>query len=179
MKSFKESILTDIEDTLKQGDEVIKIHNCLGKYLRFEMSVGSTASASIFSSVNLKKLTKNMSYIPGVQTSNKLYGTDKKDRVHMFANWFDHIQLYELGINGNNLKADFENNEFIDKLSDKLFELCKNNNIFNKPDDISLYIQRQWSLSGSLDGICICMYNISKRKSESTNFIKLIYNFAK
>ena len=178
MKSFKESILTDIEDTLKQGDEVIKLHNCWGKYLRFEISVGSTASASLFSAVNLKKLTKNMSYIPGLQTSNKLYYTDKKDRVQMFANWVDHIQLSDLGIKGDNLKADFESNAFIDKLNNKLLELCKKNNIFNKPDDINLYIQRHWSFSG-LDEISICMYNASKRKSEATNFIKLIYNFAK
>lgn len=178
MKTLYESILTGIEDTLKQGDEVIKLHNCWGKYLRFEISVGNTASASLFSAVNLKKLTKNMSYIPGVQTSNKLYFTDKKDRVQMFANWVDHIQLSDLGIKGDNLKADFESNKFIDKLSDKLLELCKKNNIFNKPDDINLYIQRHWSLSG-LDEISICMYSTSKRKSEATNFIKLIYNFAK
>lgn len=106
MKTLKESILSDIDDALKQGDIAIaevgtfgkkyKLHNIDYPYRR-PLFMSRYLNSSV-----LKSLTKDIKkYDPNIDTATDEF--DKQDTVKMFLKWFNTVKLTELGdlANGN------------------------------------------------------------------------------
>lgn len=128
MISLKESLLGDLDANLAKGDEMIEKNKCFGGRFKFYNCVCNEASASILSSVILKKLTKNMDYMnPKIEHGQ----FDKKDKIKMFANWLDHVSFKDIDFNPFT-KMDKNDRQ---ELSDKLVEYCKKQNLFNCTED--------------------------------------------
>lgn len=138
MKSLKESILSDIEDTLNQGDEDIKKYDAFGYMFKFSRGISSTKAASVFSARSLQKLTKGMSYInDNINPNNVIF--DSKNKCNMFLNWLEHLTFEELNIDIYNT-SDFSSLEFQKALTAALRDLCKKNDIFNSFNKIDIYV---------------------------------------
>lgn len=144
MKTLKESLLSDIDTSLEQGDKDIKNYNCWGKVFKLDRTVLNASVTKAFSLVNLKKLTKDMDFINDTtampDTSYMYAGGDKRTR--MFANWVDHINLDDLGLTRSELKllSNEITTEIRAKIVTGLIELCKKNNIFNNIKSVSVRI---------------------------------------
>lgn len=142
MKTLKESLLTDIDDTLNKGDKAIKDYNCWGRVFKLERTVLNKIASKALSLVSLKKLTNGMDFINDTTKSNYMYigGTGERDK--MFANWIDHISLDDLELTDSDLKTlTTEINANISaKLVKNLTELCKKNNVFNNINSVHIRI---------------------------------------
>ena len=121
MKSLKESILADIEDTLNNGDKTIKKYETVGYMFTFARGISSTKAAAVFSLNSLKKLTKNLDYI---NDNIKIAIFDNRYKCNMFLNWFEHLSFKELGIDIYKY-SDFSSLDFQKALTKSLRELCK------------------------------------------------------
>lgn len=138
MKSLKESLLADIDDTLNNGDTTIKKFETVGHMFTFSRGIASTKAAAVFSANALKKLTKNLDYI---NDNIKIAMFDNRNKCNMFLNWFENLSFKELGI--DIYKTDLEDRNSLDfqkALTKSLRELCKKNGIFTAPDRVDLYV---------------------------------------
>lgn len=138
MKSLKESILADIDNTLNDGDKTIKTFETFGYMFTFSRGISSTKAAGVFSIKSLKKLNKDLDYINDNIRPGKII-FDSKDRCNMFLNWLEHLSFKELGIDIQKY-SDFSSIEFQKDLTKSIRELCKKNNIFNSPDRCDIYV---------------------------------------
>lgn len=138
MKSLKESILADIDNTLNDGDKTIKNYETVGYMFTFSRGISSTKAASVFSVNSLKKLTKDLDYINDNIKPDKII-FDNKNKCNMFLNWFENLSFKELGIDIYKYK-DFSSIDFQKDLTKSLKELSKKNSIFNSPDKVDLYV---------------------------------------
>lgn len=109
MKTLKESLLGDINDTLDKGDIAVAEIGTFGEmYKLYDIDYPYRRplfmSRYLNSSV-LKSLTKDIkTYDPNIDTATDEY--DKQDTVKMFLKWFSTVKLTELGdlANGNTYK---------------------------------------------------------------------------
>ena len=136
MKSLKESILADIDDTLERGNDDIKKFETFGYMFTFSRGISSTKAASVFNLRSLKNLNKNLDYI---NDNIKIAMFDNRYKCNMFLNWLEHLSFKELGIDIQKY-SDFSSIEFQKDLTKSIRELCKKNNIFNSPNKIDMYI---------------------------------------
>jgi hypothetical protein len=142
MRTLKESLLADIDNSLEQGDKDIKHYNCFGRVFKLRRTVLSRTGVSAFSATGLKKLNKNLDYINDTtamdENSYMYVGTGKKAK--MFCNWVDHIKLDELDLSASDLKI--LSKGFNDNLRAKIIknftELCRKNDVFNTPELINV-----------------------------------------
>ena len=137
MKTLKtyisESILGDIDNTIKQGNDNIEKLETFGKHYKFVRAICGSASASMLNALTLKKLTKNMDFInAGVKNGQ----FDKQQKIQMFANWLDHLKFEDLGISLSEIST---NDEFRRVFSEKFEKYCFDNKIFNT-DSVHLWI---------------------------------------
>ena len=63
MKTLKENLLADIDNSLEQGDKDIKYYNCFGRVFKLRRTVLTKTGVIAFSATGLKKLNKNLDYI--------------------------------------------------------------------------------------------------------------------
>ena len=148
MKSLKESLLSDIDNSLKQGDKDIKNYDCWGRVFKLKKTMFDPSSTNVFSLDSLKELTKNMKFINDntemiEKHSVAVASVDKKGK--MFANWVDHLNLNDLNLTYSDLKklsskSSKITDEIINKIIINLTELCKQNDIFklSKPVHINI-----------------------------------------
>ena len=136
MKSLKESILADIDDTLERGNDDIKKFETFGYMFTFSRGISSTKAASVFSVRSLNKLTKNMDYI---NDNIKIAIFDNRYKCNMFLNWLEHLTFEDLDIDIYNVH-DFKSDTFLKTLTKSLRELCYKNNIFNGVNRCDIYV---------------------------------------
>lgn len=101
MKTLKESLLGDINDTLDKGDIAIAEAGTFGgKYKLYDIAYpyGRPLFMSRYlNSSVLKSLTKNIkTYDPNIDTATDEY--DKQDTVKMFLKWFSTVKLTDLKV---------------------------------------------------------------------------------
>ena len=136
MKSLKESILADIDDTLERGNDDIKKFETFGYMFTFSRGISSTKAASVFNLNALKKLTKNLDYI---NDNIKIAVFDNRYKCNMFLNWLEHLSFEELGIDIHKY-SDFTSIEFQKDMTKSLRKLCDKNNIFNGINRGDIYV---------------------------------------
>lgn len=100
MKTLKESLLGDINDTLDKGDIAVAEIGTFGeKYKLYRIDYPYRRPSFINRYLNssvLKSLTKDIKqYDPNIDTATDEY--DKQDTVKMFLKWFNTVKLTELG----------------------------------------------------------------------------------
>lgn len=100
MKTLKESLLGDINDTLDKGDiAVAELGTFGGKYKLYDIDYPYRRPGFINRYLNssvLKSLTKDIKiYDPNIDTATDEY--DKQVTVKMFLKWFGTVKLTELG----------------------------------------------------------------------------------
>lgn len=170
MKSLKESLLADIDDTLNNGDTTIKKFEIVGHMFTFSRGISSTKSAAVFSANALKKLTKDLDYI---NDNIKVAMFDNRNKCNMFLNWFENLSFKELGI--DIYKSDFEDRNSLDfqkALTKSLRELCKKNGIFKAPDRVDLYVLK----ARDYDSDALFEIFISdKTKFSASSMMKFVY----
>lgn len=168
MKSLKESLLADIDDTLNGGDKTIKKFETVGYMFTFTRGVSSTKAAAVFSLNSLKKLTKDLDYI---NDNIKIAIFDNRYKCNMFLNWFEHLSFEELGIDIYKY-SDFSSLDFQKALTKALRELCKKNGIFNSPDKVDIYVLKARDYDkDSLFEIFIS----DKTKFSASSMMKFVY----
>lgn len=101
MKTLKESLLADIDDTLDKGDIAVAEVGTFGeKYKLYDISYpyGRPLFMSRYlNSSVLKSLTKNIkTYDPNIDTATDEF--DKHDTVKMFLKWFSTVKLTDLKV---------------------------------------------------------------------------------
>jgi hypothetical protein len=170
MKSLKESLLADIEDTLNNGDTTIKKFEIVGHMFTMSRGIASTKAAAVFSANALKKLTKDLDYInDNIRPEKVIF--DSKNKCNIFLNWFENLSFDELGINILKYK-DFSSLDFQKALTKSLRELCKKNSIFNSPDKVDLYVLN----ARDYDSDALFEIFISNRTSFSaSSMMKFVY----
>ena len=142
MRTLKESLLADIDNSLEQGDKDIKNYNCFGGVFKLRRTVLNKTGVSAFSATGLKKLNKNLDYINDTtampETSYMYNGGGKKAK--MFCNWVDHIGLDELDLSASDLKILSKgfNDNLRTKLVNNFTEICRKNDVFNTPELITV-----------------------------------------
>lgn len=137
MKTLKESLLDDIDTTMNRGNEWAQSANKFGYYFIFDNCVCYEDIAGLFSVAALKKLTNGLPY-----NNDKIERGyfDKRNKLKMFANWLDNLDLSDIGININELnKSNFTNKEWRREFGKKVEDYCIKNNVFNKPDIAHLF----------------------------------------
>lgn len=137
MKTLLESILDDIDVQMKKGDEFQKHGDKFGYYFIFNSCVCHEDLAGLFSASSLKKLTNGLPY-----NNDKIERGyfDKRNKVKMFANWLDNLNLSDIGVNINELtKSNLTNKNWRMEFGKKVKEYCDKNDVFNKPDIAHLF----------------------------------------
>ena len=168
MKSLKESLLADIDDTLNKGDTTIKKFETVGHMFTFCRGISSTKAAAVFSANALKKLTKDLDYI---NDNIKVAIFDNRYKCNMFLNWFENLSFKELGIDIYNT-SDFKSDTFLKTLTKSLRELCKKHSIFKAPDRTDIFVIR----SREYDIDCEFEIFISdKTKFSASSMMKFVY----
>lgn len=170
MKTLKESLLADIEDTIKQGDEDIKKYDAFGYMFTFCRGISSTKAANVFSVRSLRKLTKNMDYINDNIKPNKII-FDSADKCNMFLNWLEHLTFEDLNIDVYNT-SDFKSDTFLKALTKSLRELCKKNSIFNSPDKVDIYAlkSREYDKDAEFE-----IFISDRTKYSASSMMKFVY----
>ena len=170
MKSLKESILADIEDTINHGDEDIKRYEAVGYMFTLSRGISSTKAAGVFSIKSLKKLTKGLYYInDNIRPEKVIF--DNKDKCNMFLNWFENLTFDELGIDIFKYNS-FDSIDFQKDLTKSLRELCKKHDIFNLPNKVDMYILK----AKSYDKDALFEIFISdKTKFSASYMMKFVY----
>lgn len=133
MKTLKESLLSDIDTNLEQGNSDVEKVITFGKRFIFDRAVVGSNSGGVLSKASLKKLTNGMDYISDKIERGQF---DKQGKVKMFANLIDHLTLTDLGID---ILTNVDDN-FRKELTYKLKEYCETNNIFNRNDRVSMWV---------------------------------------
>lgn len=142
MRTLKESLLADIDNSLEQGNKDIKTYNCFGNFFKLRRTVLTKTGVSAFSATGLKKLNKSLDYINGTtamsETSYMYDGGGKKAK--MFCNWVDHIKLDELELSTADLKILSKgfNDNLRAKIVNNFTEICRKNDVFNTPELINV-----------------------------------------
>lgn len=134
MKSLKESLLGDMEDTLEKGDEIMDKYEYFGSRFEFIGGICGSQSATTLSANVLKKLTKNMSYMHDYMEKAKF---DKQNKLKMLANLIDHIPLKDLDIEYND---DLTSNEVRKRISKNLKNYIKNAGVVSKEEVFHIWV---------------------------------------
>lgn len=129
MKTLYESILDDIDVQMQKGDEFQKHGDKFGYYFIFDNCMCYEDLAGLFKSSSLKKLTNGLSY-NNEQIERGQF--DKRNKVKMFVNWLDNVNLSDIGIKLNELnKSNLTNKEWRKDFGKKIEEYCVKNDVFN------------------------------------------------
>lgn len=137
MKNLYESILDDIDVQMAKGDEFQKLGDKFGYYFVFDSCVCYEDLAGLFSASSLKKLTNGLPYNNDKIERGQF---DKRNKVKMFANWLDNLNLSDIGIKLNELtKSNLTNKEWRREFGKKVEEYSVKNDVFNKPDVAHLF----------------------------------------
>lgn len=133
MKTLYESLLSDIDTNIEQGNIDVEKVITFGKRFIFERAIVGSASGTVLSMSSLKKLTKDMTYMSDKIERGQF---DKQGKVKRFANLIDHLSLVDLGVNimGNT------GEDFRKELTVKLNKYCEDNNIFNNNDNVHMWV---------------------------------------
>lgn len=134
MKSLKESLLGNMEDTLEKGDEIMDKYECFGSRFEFIGGICGSQSATTLSANALKKLTKNMSYMHDYMEKAKF---DKQNKLKMLANLIDHIPLKDLGIEYDD---DLTSNEVRKRISKNLKNYIKDTGVVSKEEVFHIWV---------------------------------------
>lgn len=133
MKTLYESILSDVDKNLEQGNSDVEKIITFGKRFIFDKAIVGSASGGILNMSSLKKLTNGMNYMSDKIERGQF---DKSGKVKMFANLIDHLSLADLEVNiMGNTGEDFRKD-----LTAKLNKYCKDNNIFNNFDKAHMWV---------------------------------------
>lgn len=141
MKTLYEGMLADMEDILDKGEEDIKKYETFGYRFTFVSAITSTKAAGMFSVLALKKVTKNINDFINSKVEKSIF--DSKQRGQMFVNWIDHMSFKELGIDINKYNLSNitnSNQEVLKVLTNAIRKKCLENDIFNSPKNIDLYV---------------------------------------
>ena len=137
MKTLYESILDDIDVQMSKGDEWAKHADEFGYYFVFDSCVCYEDIAGLFKASSLKKLTNGLSYNNDKIERGQF---DKRNKVKMFANWLDNLNLSDIGIKLNELnKSNLTNKEWRVEFGKKVEQYCIKNDVFNNPDIAHLF----------------------------------------
>ena len=132
MKSLKESILGNMEDTIGRIESDCDMINTFGGTFKFYDYKYYSKASKLLNAASLKKLTKNMRfYNKDVET-----GVFDSAKTKMFINWLDHIRFSDLKMNERNAKS----MEFKIELCEKLTDLCINESIGNEDRGFHLWV---------------------------------------
>lgn len=142
MRTLKESLLADIDNSLEQGDKDIKYYNCFGRVFKLRRTVLTKTGVIAFSATGLKKLNKNLDYIndtTAMPETSYMYNTGGK-KAKMFCNWVDHIKLDELDLSVSDLKILSKgfNDNLRAKIVKNFTEICRKNDVFNTPELVNV-----------------------------------------
>ena len=101
MKTLKESLLADIDDTLDKGDiAVAEAGTFGGKYKLYDIAYPYGRPLFISKYLNLsvlKSITKDIKYYdPNIDSATAEF--DKQDTVKMFLKWFNTVKLNDLKV---------------------------------------------------------------------------------
>ena len=129
MKTLYESILTDIDDTLTNGDIAVERMGTFSERFKFigvYFPKGTAEAASKGLNITvLRQLVKNIKHLnPDIAKAT----FDKHEKIKMFAQWLDKFKFKDLENLGVNTST--TNNIFRDTLANNLSYYCFANNIF-------------------------------------------------
>lgn len=133
MKTLKESLLSDIDTNLEQGNIDVEKVITFGKRFIFDRAIVGSAAGAVLNMASLKKLTNGMSYM---SDKIKRGWFDKLGKVKLFANLIDHLSLVDLRVN---IMGD-TGEDFRKELTVKLNDYCKDNDIFNNFDKVHMWV---------------------------------------
>lgn len=174
MKSLKESLLADIEDTITTGDSDIQKHEKIGTLFTFCDGISSSKASMVFSIRDLKRLTKNLDYINDNIRPEKVV-FDGKNKCNMFLNWVEHLTFKELGIDIYKY-SDFGSDQFLKDMTKALKDICLKNDIFNSPNKVDIYVLKAKIFNSNRDKDALFEIFISDRTSFSaSNMMKFVY----
>lgn len=174
MKTLKESLLTDIDNSLEQGDEEIQKHGKIGTMFTFCDGISSLKASMVFSVRDLKRLTKNLDYInDNIRPEKAIF--DSKHKCNMFLNWIEHLTFKELGIDIYKY-SDFSSDQFLKDMTKALREICLKNDIFNSPNKVDIYILKAKLFNYNRDKDALFEIFISDKTSFSaSSMMKFVY----
>lgn len=170
MKTLYEGILADMEDILDKGEEDIKKFETFGYRFTFVNAITSTKASGMFSVLALKKVTKDIKDFINLKVERSIF--DSKQRGQMFVNWLDHMSFEELGIDINKYNLSNitnSNQEVLKELTKAIRKKCLENNIFNSPKNIDLYV-----LKNRHDN-CIEIFISDRTKYSASYMMKFLY----
>ena len=136
MKTLYESILTDIDDTLTDGDIAVERMGTFSERFKFigvHFPKGTPEAASKGLNITvLRQLVKNIKHLNPDIAKAKF---DRHEKIKMFAQWLDKFKFEEQGIDTSTT-----NNVFRDSLSNALNYYCVTNDIFTN-DNMCLTVR--------------------------------------
>lgn len=160
MKTLKESLLDDIETTMNRGNEWAKHADVFGYYLVFDSCVCYEDIAGLFSASSLKKLTNGLPYNNDKIERGQF---DKRNKLKMFANWLDNLNLSDIGIKLNELnKSNLTNQKWRIEFGKKVEQYCIKNDVFNNTDIAHLFTSTFMSNENNLTLFIVNTKHMSK-----------------